>query len=161
MTPGAPLGPRDAARATGVSTDTLRHYERLGLLPGIERTAAGYRRYSAATVARVHVIQRALGIGFSLRDLKRVLIVRDAGGAPCRAVRELVGQRLGELNRRLEELHLLRDDLTALIADWDRTLAQTPPGRRAHLLDALASRGVRPPLPRMTQPRVARMTRAG
>jgi len=138
MTTGVSMGPRDAARATGVSTDTLRHYERLGLLPGIARSAAGYRRYSAATVARVHVIQRALGIGFSLKDLKRVLTVRDAGGAPCHAVRALVGERLGELNQRLEELHVLRDDLTALVADWDRTLAQTPPGRRAHLLDALA-----------------------
>ena len=86
----------------------------------------------------MHVIQRALGIGFSLKDLKRVLTVRDAGGAPCHAVRALVGERLGELNQRLEELHVLRDDLTALVADWDRTLAQTPPGRRAHLLDALA-----------------------
>ncbi|HEX5216882.1 MAG TPA: MerR family transcriptional regulator, partial [Vicinamibacterales bacterium] len=133
------MGPRDAARATGVSTDTLRHYERLGLLPGIGRTAAGYRRYSAATVARVHVIQRALGIGFSLKDLKRVLTARDAGGAPCHAVRALVGERLGELNQRLEELHVLRDDLMALVADWDRTLAHTPPGRRAHLLDALAA----------------------
>ena len=87
----------------------------------------------------MHVIQRALDIGFSLKDLKRVLTVRDAGGAPCRAVRALVGERLGELNQRLEELHVLRDDLTALIADWDQTLAQTPPGRRAHLLDALAA----------------------
>ena len=42
-----PMGPRDVARITGVSTDTLRHYERKGLLPGVTRTAAGYRRYSA------------------------------------------------------------------------------------------------------------------
>ena len=146
MTTAASIGPRDAARATGVSTDTLRHYERLGLLPGIARTGAGYRRYSPATVARVQVIQRALSIGFSLKDLKRVLTVRDAGGAPCRTVRALVGERLIELNQRLEELHVLRDDLTALIADWDRTLAQTPPGVRAHLLDALAApkKGLRP-----------------
>ena len=146
MTTAASIGPRDAARATGVSTDTLRHYERLGLLPGIARTGAGYRRYSPATVARVQVIQRALSIGFSLKDLKRVLTVRDAGGAPCRTVRALVGERLIELNQRLDELHVLRDDLTALIADWDRTLAQTPPGVRAHLLDALAApkKGLRP-----------------
>ena len=145
MTTGVSMGPRDAARATGVSTDTLRHYERLGLLPGIGRTAAGYRRYSAATVARVHVIQRALGIGFSLKDLKRVLTVRDAGGAPCRTVRALVGERLGELNQRLEELQDLRNHLTALVADWDRILAETPPGRRAHLLDALAAAAPKKP----------------
>ena len=82
-----PMGPREVARTTGVSTDTLRHYERKGLLPGVTRTAAGYRRYSAATVERVLLIQRALVVGFSLADLKRVLGVRDRGGAPCQSVR--------------------------------------------------------------------------
>ena len=48
-----PMGPREVARATGVSTDTLRHYERKGLLPRVARTAAGYRRYSTATVERL------------------------------------------------------------------------------------------------------------
>src|SRR5436190_6105025 len=104
-----PVGPRDMARATGVSTDTLRHYERSGLLPGVTRTAAGYRRYSNATVARVLLIQRALVVGFSLADLARVLRARDRGGAPCRSVRELVGDRLEELNRRIEELLALRN----------------------------------------------------
>ena len=131
------LGPREVARATGVSTDTLRHYERLGLLPDVHRTTSGYRRYAPAAVARVQMIQRALVMGFSLRDLKRVLAVRDAGGAPCRSVRALVGQRLQELNERLEHLRGLRDDLTDLVAEWDRTLAATPAGARAHLLEAV------------------------
>ena len=103
-----PMGPREVASATGVSTDTLRHYERNGLLPAVTRTEAGYRQYSAATVQRVLLIQRALVVGFSLADLKRVLGVRDKGGAPCRSVRELVGERLDELNRRIEELIALR-----------------------------------------------------
>jgi DNA-binding transcriptional MerR regulator len=72
-----PMGPREVARTTGVSTDTLRHYERKGLLPGVTRTTAGYRRYSAASVERVLLIQRALVVGFSLADLGRVLSVRD------------------------------------------------------------------------------------
>ena len=142
------LGPRDLARATGVSTDTLRHYERLGLLPRVPRTTAGYRRYPAASVARVQMIQRALVIGFSLKDLKRVLSVRDAGGAPCRTVRTLVGERLHELNDRLEHLQALRDDLTKLVAEWDETLANTPAGKRAHLLEGLGPSG----LPRRRTP---------
>jgi DNA-binding transcriptional MerR regulator len=132
------LGPRDVARATGVSTDTLRHYERLGLLPAVHRTTSGYRRYAPAAVARVQMIQRALVMGFSLRDLKRVLAVRDAGGAPCRSVRALVGERLQELNERLEHLRALRDDLTDLVAEWDRTLASTPAGAPALLLESVA-----------------------
>jgi DNA-binding transcriptional MerR regulator len=138
----APMGPRDAARATGVSTDTLRHYERQGLLPGVTRTAAGYRRYSAATVERVLLIQRALVVGFSLTDLKRVLGVRDRGGAPCQSVRALVGERLYGLTQRIEELLTLRDELRLLLADWDGRLSKTAPGQRANLLETLGTRAV-------------------
>jgi DNA-binding transcriptional MerR regulator len=133
------FGPRELARATGVSTDTLRHYERKGLLPRVARTPAGYRRYSPATVDRVLLIQRALVIGFSLDDLKRVLSVRDRGGAPCRGVRELVGHRLDGLEQRIQDLLMLRDELRALLTAWDTTLAATPPGERAHLLETLGS----------------------
>lgn len=136
------MGPRDVARATGVSTDTLRHYERKGLLPRVSRTAAGYRQYSAATVERVLLIQRALVVGFSLADLKRVLAVRDKGGSPCVGVRALVGDRLEQLNQRIEELLALRDELRSLVADWDGRLANTPAGVRAHLLETLGSRTV-------------------
>ena len=134
------MGPRDVARATGVSTDTLRHYERKGLLPRVERTAAGYRRYSAATVQRVLLIQRALVVGFSLADLTRVLTMRDRGGRPCHDVRELVGRRLAGLDRRIEELLALRDELRGMLAEWDDRLSQTPRGERAYLLDTLGAR---------------------
>ena len=133
----APMGPRDVARVTGVSTDTLRHYERKGLLPGVMRSAAGYRRYSAATVERVMLIQRALVVGFSLAELQRVLGIRDGGGAPCRQVRTLVGQRFEELNGRIAQLLALRDELGLLMSEWDKRLLKTADGERAHLLDTL------------------------
>ena len=133
------MGPRDVAKATGVSTDTLRHYERKGLLPRVTRTAAGYRQYSAATVDRVLLIQRALIVGFSLADLKRVLAVRDRGGSPCVGVRVLVGERLEQLNRRIEEMLALRDELRVLMTDWDERLTRTPKGARAHLLETLGN----------------------
>ena len=136
---GTPLGPRDVARATGVSTDTLRHYERHGLLPAVPRTSSGYRRYSSTTIDRVLLIQRALVVGFSLADLKRVLSVRDKGGAPCRSVRTLVGERLDELDRRIGQLVTLREELQALVGKWDAKLAKTPAGHCAHLLDGLGS----------------------
>jgi DNA-binding transcriptional MerR regulator len=88
----------------------------------------------------VLLIQRALVVGFSLADLKRVLSVRDKGGAPCRSVRELVGKRFDELDRRIEELIRLRDELRLLLSEWDATLAQTPQGQRAHLLETLGSK---------------------
>jgi len=138
----APMGPRDVARATGVSTDTLRHYEHKGLLPQVMRSAAGYRQYSAATVERVFLIQRALVVGFSLADLKRVLAIRDKGGAPCVGVRSLVGERLEQLNQRIDELLALRDELQSLLTEWDSRLARTTTGERAHLLETLGKSAV-------------------
>ena len=155
---GTSMGPRDVARATGVSTDTLRHYERKGLLPRVARTAVGYRRYSAATVERVLLIQRALVVGFSLEDLKRVLTTRDGGGAPCRSVRELVGQRLHDLDRRIVELSSLRDELRGLLSEWDAKLACTPQGQPAHLLETLGDKSTIERVRRTRAPRTGQFT---
>ena len=134
------LGAKALARATGVSTDTLRHYERKGLLARVHRTASGHRRYSLATVDRVLLIQRALVVGFSLNDLGRVLAVRDRGGAPCHNVRALVGERLDAMEQQIADLVILRDELRTLLADWDVILSNTPTGKPAHLLDSLGAR---------------------
>jgi DNA-binding transcriptional MerR regulator len=90
----------------------------------------------------VLLIQRALIVGFSLADLKKILAVRDGGGAPCHNVRALVGERLEALDRRIEELLALRDELRVLLADWDGRLLKTPVGARAHLLETLGTRTV-------------------
>jgi len=131
------LGPHDLARASGVSTDTLRHYERLGLLRGTTRTASGYRRFPPGTVARVQVIQRALAVGFSLKELAGAFGQRERGGVPCQRVRRLVGERLAALEDRLRDLTGLRDEMRGLVQEWDVRLAATPKGQRAQLLDML------------------------
>ena len=71
------------AKAAEVSPDTIRHYEKIGVLPRAARTVSGYRIYPASAVERVLVVQRALRIGFTLAELADVLRARDAGGAPC------------------------------------------------------------------------------
>jgi DNA-binding transcriptional MerR regulator len=134
------LSPRELASATGVSTDTLRHYERRGLLPAPHRTASGYRRYRPESITRVQLIQRALVIGFSLADLARVFKERALGDAPCQSVHQLVSDRLAQLDQQLRDLTALRAELATLLGDWSARLAVTAPGHRAHLLDTLASR---------------------
>jgi MerR family transcriptional regulator, Zn(II)-responsive regulator of zntA len=136
------LGPRDVARESGVSTDTLRHYERQGLLRGVRRTASGYRRYPPGTVARVLLIQRALVVGFSLDEVRQVLAVRDRGGAPCTAVRALVAERVERLGREIDELRSLHTELKRLAAEWDVRLASTPAGTPARLLETLGARPI-------------------
>jgi DNA-binding transcriptional MerR regulator len=134
------FSPREVADRTGVSPDTLRHYERKGLLRIPARTAAGYRQYPADVVERVQLIQRALAIGFSLDELARVLRERERGVPPCKDVRDLVAERLTELEERIEELSALRSELRALLADWEERLRRTKDGQPAHLLEALGER---------------------
>ena len=130
----------ELAKRTGVSTDTLRHYERLGVLARPRRTEAGYRLYSPEAVERVQLIQRALSIGFSLAELVGILRVRDRGGAPCKQVRALAEAKLKQLDVRLHELRLMRKHLQHLIASWDERLNRTTQGERAGLLEMLSSR---------------------
>jgi len=144
------LGPRALAEACGVSADTVRHYERLGLLPRTVRSSAGYRRFPPDSVERVRLIQRALTVGFSLRDLAAVLERRERGDPPCRRVRALVGDRLAALETKLAELTRLRDEMRVLVRDWDARLARTPDGQRARLLDVLAVRPIRADRRRVT-----------
>lgn len=130
----------ELARVTGVSTDTLRHYERLGLLARPGRTAGNYRSYSPSAQQRVELIQGALGIGFSLSELKTILGVRDRGGAPCRQVRRLLSSKIELVNTQIRTLILLRAELNRLAKDWDKRLAHTKAGVAARLLESVPRR---------------------
>lgn len=125
------------ARLTGVSTDTLRHYERLGVLAKPQRTAGNYREYPATSRQRVELIRRALAIGFSLPEFKTLLAERDRGGAPCHRARELLKLKISTVNRKIENLTLLRTELRRLAKDWDKRLRQTKPGQAARLLETV------------------------
>jgi DNA-binding transcriptional MerR regulator len=129
----------EVASLAGVSTDTLRYYERRGLLPRPPRDASGYRRYPQAAVVRVRVIQQALDAGFTVEDLARVFKVREAGGTPCRDVLGIARTRLDELDERIAGLTALRQQLRRVVGEWEERLAATPDGRRAGLLDLLAA----------------------
>jgi DNA-binding transcriptional MerR regulator len=131
------------ARRCGVSTDTLRHYERVGVLARPRRSAAGYRQYPADAETRVRLVRRALALGFTLPELARILRVRDRGGAPCREVHSLAVSKLEQVERQLADLALLRDHLRQLLAHWDRKLEHTPAGARAGLLEMLVDLPVR------------------
>jgi DNA-binding transcriptional MerR regulator len=128
------------AKAAGVSTDTLRHYERLGVLRKPPRTDGGYRLYPPEAVDRVLLVRDALASGFTLRELTSILRVRDAGGAPCRQVVELAHEKVNKLDAQIAQLTRLRDSLKRTAKEWDRLLKKRPAFERANLLESL-SRG--------------------
>jgi DNA-binding transcriptional MerR regulator len=130
----------ELAGAAGISTDSLRFYERKGLLPSPPRSASNYRQYPRAALDRVLLIRRALGLGITVVELSQLLRVRDRGGVPCRNARALLAEKLGQLEERLKELQSLREALTNTLAEWDAKLATTPPGARAGLLEAVSSK---------------------
>jgi DNA-binding transcriptional MerR regulator len=133
----------DLARLAGVSSDTLRNYERKGLLARPRRSANGYREYPASDLDRVRLVRSALVMGFTLDELARILSVRDRGGAPCHQVRALAGRKLAEVEAQLVELTAVRDDLRSLLKNWDTLLAKNPPPQRAGLLESLAAKDSR------------------
>ena len=140
-----PLRSGELALRTGVSADTLRAYERRGLLPPAMRSSNGYRLYPVEAVARVELIQAGLAFGFTLSELGRFLGARRAGSPPCREVRDAATTRLREIDEAVTELEGLRDALARLVAEWDRRLkrAGASPRRALGFLEALPRSGVR------------------
>jgi len=142
-----PFRSGELAKLTGVSTDTLRFYERNRLLPLAPRAANGYRCYPAESLERVLLIRRALSLGFSVAELARILKARDSGGAPCKTVRALAAEKLEHIEVQMKDLARFRKELTATLRDWDHRLAGAAPGKPAHLLQAIAAASSRPKRP--------------
>ena len=127
------------AEQTGTSPDSIRHYERLGLLPAPARTEGGYRLFPPAARDRVLLIRGAVRVGFSLRQLATFLREREAGYAPCRRVRAAAEQILAGVDQQIAELQTSRDMLRGMLRQWDARLAKTPPNQPARLLDSLSA----------------------
>ncbi len=116
----------EMASAIGVSTDTVRYYERLGLLPRAGRTRAGYRLYTEEQVERLRFIKRAQSLGFSLDEIKGLLPERGAGLSECKRVRDLLSAKLKEMDQKLAEIRDFRKTLAVYLQECDEALA----GRR-------------------------------
>ena len=113
----------ELARAAGISADTIRYYEREGLLPPTARTAGGYRDYEPEMLDDLRFIKKAQASGLKLSDVREVMQIAAGGRAPCEHVRATVTARLAEVEERLRELRSLRSTLKSTLARLDRALA--------------------------------------
>ena len=125
----------ELAAAADVNRQTLRYYERRGLLPQPERTTGGYRAYGPDAVAVVRFVKRAQRLGFTLNDVEALLDLADGGPDSCEAARTLAGERIADLDRRIGELRAMRAALGRLVA----TCEQPRANRECPLLQALAA----------------------
>jgi MerR family transcriptional regulator, copper efflux regulator len=102
------------ARRGGVSVDTVRFYERNGLLPRAQRSASGYRQYDADAVDRLRFIRRAKSLGFSLEEIAQLLGLNDGKGSRAQ-VRALGERRLVQIEQAIADLERIRASLAMLV----------------------------------------------
>src|SRR2546422_11435242 len=108
------------AKAVGVGAQTLHYYERLGLLPKPERSAANYRLYAPEAIRRVRFIKKAQALGLTLEETKQILDLKDHGREPCRKEAKLGKKHLQEINARLAQLRAYRRALAQAVSAWPK-----------------------------------------
>lgn len=123
----------EVSKRSGVGIEALRFYERGGLLDSPARTYSGYRVYGEEVLERLEFIKRAQALGFSLDEIRRIIEDARKGESPCDEVREIVRQRMAELDERLRELYRYRRELKSTLDEWDEV--GRAPGRICGLIE--------------------------
>jgi len=123
----------ELAKATGTKVETIRYYERIGLLPVPARTGGNYRAYAAEHLGHLSFIRRARDLGFSLEQVRELLDLSDQRDCSCEAVDAIARQHLAEVKRKIANLEALRRELSEVISRCRRgTVAD------CRILEALA-----------------------
>jgi MerR family mercuric resistance operon transcriptional regulator len=136
------MAPQDAisigalARQSGVNIETIRYYERIGVLPEPARSAGGYRQYLARHAERLRFIRRSRDLGLSLDDVRRLLSLADKKSNSCSKVRELASHHLVDIRARIADLQRMERVLSQLVSACSKGKVANCP-----LLEALAGPG--------------------
>ncbi len=103
------------AKATGSKVETVRYYERIGLLGAPARSSGNYRLYDDAALGRLSFVRRARELGFSLDQVRELLTLADDRSRPCGAVDEMAREHLDAIARKIADLQALRRELGGLV----------------------------------------------
>ena len=122
-----------AANLAGVNVETLRYYERRGLLPKPKRTASNYRICDEEAVLRIRFVKRAQELGFTLAEIKELLSLRATRGARCADVRKRAEVKIREIEQKIRGLEAMKSALAALVAGC----SGRGPLKECAILDAL------------------------
>ncbi|MES2938836.1 MAG: Cd(II)/Pb(II)-responsive transcriptional regulator [Pseudomonadota bacterium] len=125
----------DLAKATGTQVETIRYYERAGLLAEPARTGANYRQYDASHVARLSFIRHCRSLDMTLDEIRALLRFKDDPAGNCEAVNELLDEHIGHVAERIRELKRLQAELKVLRAQCDAA------GAACGILATLDSKG--------------------
>ena len=129
-----------AAKQTGLSIDTIRFYQKSGLLKPPARTAGGYRVFSETEIAELQFIAKAQDLGFSLAEFKELLSLRNQKGRACPEVRGLIHCRLQNVRQKIVALKQLESELARRLRSCDRALKRPPdPQRGCPVIEEIAT----------------------
>ena len=140
----------EVSQASGIGIETLRFYERSGLLGKPARSPSGYRLYDEGVIERLNFIRKAQTLGFSLDEIKQIIKDAAGGASPCDDVREIVRSRLGKLDERMREMRRYRKELARTLEEWDRV--GRAPGHICGLIEATEMENS-PPAPLLVTPK--------
>lgn len=125
------------AQMSGVNIQTIRYYERQGLLAPAARTESGYRIFAADTARRIHFIKRAQKLGFTLNEIRELLSLRMDGGSTCSDVRTRAQTKLADIDLKVRHLEAMRTSLARLI----KSCRGTGPTEDCPILECLDREG--------------------
>lgn len=127
----------ELAKDTGVTSDTIRHYTRIGLLNPERDKNNGYKLFRGADRQRVRFIRQAKDLGFTLNEIQDILGDANRGNSPCPRVREIIQQRIHDNRKKLEQLIVLQHRMEEALARWQRMPDGVPDGESVcHLIEA-------------------------
>lgn len=116
----------EASKRSGVSVETIRYYEREGIVPKPSRAANGRRVYSDAEIAQLRFFKRCRELGFGILDAKALLTLSEGADADCGKVREVGAAHLASVRRKISELKRLEEALEELVANCKLGSASCP-----------------------------------
>ena len=129
-----PIG--EASRRTGVNIETIRYYERIGVMPDPARTQAGHRAYTLEQIKRLAFIKRSRKLGFSLAEIRALLALVDAGATTCAEVHHMTTEHLANVRHKIADLRTMERVLKDMAAECSRgDVPQCP------IIDALFDAG--------------------
>lgn len=105
----------ELAQATGTRAETVRYYERIGLLPAPERTGGNYRLYGPSDAARLAFVRRGRGLGFAIEDIRTLLALADQKDQDCGKVDAIAREHLADVERKVADLKRLATELRHVI----------------------------------------------
>lgn len=128
------------ARRLDLNAQTIRYYERIGILPAPERTESGYRAYGEEDERRLRFVKNARSVGLSLGEIKEILAFNERGEAPCEYVTEAISRRTEEVERQISDLTQFKAELEGLYERARQQPAREPsPGSYCHIIEGGAS----------------------